>query len=593
MTTADLIKNPFEYDAAGNLDVQDLLDVFVEDHNYSRFICAPRNVFLIGERGSGKSMTLRFNEFRSRNANDRRHNQQINCDYVGVLVECKTPLYARRDDSFEGADELKSQLISEHLLVTEIGQALAISLSSCQSKISREENKNILTSLELFFDTQLTKQTDKLFEAIRLHFKKLNLNAQRDMNTFQWDKDDREYVTFSSAILPLLEELRSVDFFKNSHFMIMIDDAQNLNSYQQRILNSWISYRNQTVFSFKIGCAKSEYTDYSTMSSAPILEGHDYIVLDMEQPFQNRTSDFGQFAREVVSKRLAKVGLNNENNSLIENFFPESIPVKSAIQACTEKIIEEFKTKNPKATEKQARDWGYKYGRVAYFRNRSAKAGLPVYSGFDTISHLSSGVVRSLLKPCYYMYDAARSKNSGQPVHSIPSDIQSEILKNESDKLWSQVKDLHRTVTDCTEEDAAAIYNLLDNLGNYFSERLMNHKSEPRILAFVISGRNETDMNLLEPLIKICRSAGLIYVRRGVSRDKGKREEFYTPNRMLWPTKGLDPIGQHGRASIPAKDLVAATYGKNIPLTIQNQSESNQQEFELFQTPELFTGEET
>lgn len=592
MTTADLIKNPFEYDAAGNLDVQDLLDVFVEDHNYSRFICAPRNVFLIGERGSGKSMTLRFNEFRSKSANDLRHNQNINCDYVGILVECKTPLYARKDDSFEGADELKSQLISEHLLVTEIGQALAISLKDCQSDITNEENENVLASLELFFDAVLTKRTDKLFEAIRLYFKKLNLNAQRDMNTFQWAKDDREYVTFSSAILPLLEELRSINLFKNSHFMIMIDDAQNLNSYQQRILNSWISYRNQTVFSFKVGCAKSEYTDFGTMGNAPILEGHDYIVLDMEQPFQNATSDFGHFAREVVIKRLAKAGLNADNAALIDEFFPESAAVKAAIQRCTEEVMEEYKSNNPEATEKQSRDWGYKYGRVAYFRDRPSKAGLPVYSGFDTISHLSTGVVRSLLKPCYYMYDAARSNNSGQSVQNIPADIQSDILKKESDKLWLQVKDLHRTVTDCTEENSAAIYNLLDNLGDYFSERLMKHKSEPRILAFVISGRNETDMKVLDPLIKICRSAGLIYVRRGVSRDKGKREEFYTPNRMLWPTKGLDPIGQHGRASIPAKELVSATKGKEITLSIQSKKEGNQQELELFQKPELFLGEQ-
>ena len=582
MTTADLSKNPFEYDAAGNLDVQDLLDVFVEDYNYSRFICAQRNVFLIGERGSGKSMTLRFNEFRSKRANDERNKQSVNYDHLGVLVECKTPLYARRNDSFEGVEELKSQLISEHLLVTEIGQALATSLASCQSELEPTENDAVLKSLELFFDTALTDYSKNLFEAIKLYFKKLNLDAQRDMNTFQWEKDDKEYVTFSSVILPLLEELRNIKVFKNSHFMIMIDDAQNLNTYQQHILNSWISYRNQTIFSFKIGCAKSEYSDFSTAHNAPILEGHDYIVLDMEQPFQNATSDFGLFAREVVSKRLAKVGFDPNDNRLIDEFFPESAAVKSAIQTCTDKVVLEYKDNNAGSSDKQARDWGYKYGRVSYFRDRHPKANLPSYSGFDTISHLSTGVIRSLLKPCYYMYDAALSQNSGQPVQNIPADIQSDILKRESDKLWIQVKDLHRTVTDCTEEDAKAIHHLLDCLGSYFLDRLMHHKSEPRILTFVISGRTESEINILEPLFKICRAAGLLYVRRGVSRDKGKREEFYTPNRMLWPSKGLDPIGQHGRASIPAIDLVAATKGKKIPLIIQGTIENTQQELGLF-----------
>lgn len=582
MITANLSKNPFEYDAAGNLNVEDLLDVFVEDHNYSRFICAPRNVFLIGERGSGKSMTLRYNEFRSKSANDRRNKKEINYSFIGILIECKTPLYARKDDSFEGADELKAQLISEHLLVTEIGQALASSLKDSQSKLTKEENTSILTSLELFFDCKLTDYSSDFFEAIRLYFKKLNINAQRDLNTFQWARDKKEYVTFSSAILPILEELRNTAVFKNSHFMIMIDDAQNLNSYQQRILNSWVSYRNQTIFSFKVGCAKSEYTDFSTMSSSPILEGHDYIVLDMEQPFQNASSDFGQFARQVVLKRLIKVGFSIENNQLIEEFFPESESVKSAIKSHIEKVVEQYKYDNTDASEKNARDWGYKYGRVEYFRSRPAKASLPVYSGFDTIAHLSTGVVRSLLKPCYYMYDAATSKSSGKKIQSISSDIQSEVLKEQSNKLWIQVKELHRTVTNCSEEDAKCIYNLLNALGDYFHERLMKHKSEPRVVTFVISSRDATDMSILEPLLKICRSAGLIYIRRGISRDKGKREEFYTPNRMLWPTKGLDPIGQHGRASIPAKELIGATKGLKIPLVLKNEKQITQQELGLF-----------
>lgn len=583
MTASDLTKNPFEYDAAGNLDVNYLLDVFVEDHNYSRFICAPRNVFLVGERGSGKSMMLRFNEFRSMSTNNKRKGQSIDYGYVGVLVECKSPLYARKNDSFDDADDFKAQLISEHLLVTEIGQALAVSLQDHQESLTKPENDSVLASLELFFDTPLTELSENLFEAIRLYFKKLNLKAQRDLNTFKWEEDDKEYVTFSSAILPLLEELRNIAIFTNSHFMIMIDDAQNLNSYQQRILNSWISYRNQTVFSFKVGCAKSEYSSFNTMNNTPILEGHDYITLDMEQPFQNATSDFGRFAREVVSKRLAKAGFNVDDKQSVDVFFPESKDVKLAIDTYKEEAMQGYTADNPNSTTKQANDWAYKYGRVAYFRDRHPKANLPSYSGFDTISHLSTGVIRSLLKPCYYMYDAALSKDPGQSIQSIPADVQSDTIKKESDKLWLQVKELHRTVTDCTEGDSKAIYNFLDNLGSYFLDRLMKHKSEPRILTFVISGRNEVEMDILEPLFKICRSAGLIYVRRGVSRDKGKREEFYTPNRMLWPSKGLDPIGQHGRASIPAADLIAATRGKSIPLNIRNKLEVTQPELGLFQ----------
>lgn len=580
MNKIDLRRNPFEFDAAGNLGIEDLLDVFVEDHNFSRFICAPRNVFLIGERGSGKSMTLRFNEFRVRKEKSERLNSPDSLmDYVGILVECKNPLYARKDDSFKGADEEKILLISEHLFVTDIGQALATSLMECQKEISEADQSEILETLSLFFDENLKEYSEKLFEALRKYFKKLNITAQKDINAFKWDEDGKEYATFASTILPVLEELRNLELFKSTHFMIMIDDAQKLNSYQKNILNTWVSYRNQTVFSFKIGCANSEYSNFHTLDNAPILEGHDYIVLDMEQPFQNIASEYGQFARKVLSKRLNKIGGLTDTENLVDDFFPESERVKEEIEKYTKKEQKNYLEKNPKATAKQIRDWGYKYGRAAYFKDRHPKANLPSYSGFNTISHLSTGVVRYLLQPCYLMYDTMLSKSDNAPISSIPPEIQSEVIKNQSDALWSQVKELDRRVPNCTEEDAELIYNLLEALGNYFLNRLLHHKSEPRILTFTISGNNNQDsFKKLSALFSICRESSLIYIRRGVARDKGKREDYYTLNRMLWPIKGLDPIGQHGRASIPLDHLFAATKGQSIPYETPSLRVEEQQE---------------
>ena len=58
------IKNPFEYEAANNLSDEDIINYYIEDYNYSRFIRSTKNIFLIGERGSGKTMTLLYNSFK-------------------------------------------------------------------------------------------------------------------------------------------------------------------------------------------------------------------------------------------------------------------------------------------------------------------------------------------------------------------------------------------------------------------------------------------------------------------------------------------------------------------------------------------------
>ena len=69
--------NPFEYEAAVNFGDNELIEYFVEDHNYSRFIQSNRNIFLVGERGCGKSMTLLYNSFQKQIKKAEKENFQF------------------------------------------------------------------------------------------------------------------------------------------------------------------------------------------------------------------------------------------------------------------------------------------------------------------------------------------------------------------------------------------------------------------------------------------------------------------------------------------------------------------------------------
>lgn len=57
------ISNPFEFEAANNLKDEDIIKFYIEDHNYTRFIRSTKNIFIVGERGAGKTMTLLYNSF--------------------------------------------------------------------------------------------------------------------------------------------------------------------------------------------------------------------------------------------------------------------------------------------------------------------------------------------------------------------------------------------------------------------------------------------------------------------------------------------------------------------------------------------------
>jgi hypothetical protein len=104
----------------------------------------------------------------------------------------------------------------------------------------------------------------------------------------------------------------------------------------------------------------------------------------------------------------------------------------------------------------------------------------------------------------------------------------------------------------------------------------LHHDSEPRVVTFIISERDHPDYAKVERLLLLAERAQVVYVRLGTSKKGGGRENYYVPNRMLWPRYGLDAHGQHGRASLRAQDLWAAA-NTNAPLSLAREGVSNDQ----------------
>ena len=91
------IKNPFEYEAANNLSDEDIINYYIEDYNYSRFIRSTKNIFLIGERGSGKTMTLLYNSFKIQYKNCKSKGEDVDYDKIGIHIPCNTPLFHKKE----------------------------------------------------------------------------------------------------------------------------------------------------------------------------------------------------------------------------------------------------------------------------------------------------------------------------------------------------------------------------------------------------------------------------------------------------------------------------------------------------------------
>ena len=569
--------NPFEYEEANKFSIDEILAYYIEDHNYSRFLRSRRNIFLLGERGAGKTMALLYNSFPVRQKDMLLKGLERNYDLVSVYVPCKTTLTYKTEH--ELLDQFRASIISEHFFVLSIMYSISDTLSGIDDLTEAEENDQIVNELKYLLDIDIP--TDRpLFESLKSIFDKEVIEAQNAINSLNPEAFYDRARSFSSGVAPFVTCIRQIEKLNNSHFAIMLDDAHDLNEHQIKSLNSWIAYRDNTYFSYKVATTKVNKPPLITASGGSILEGHDFTMIDMEKPYQNKDSDFAKLANDIISKRLNKIRIEDPP----AQFFPINRKFQTDLEKCKDAIAKEAREKFPSGTKKQINDYIYKYTRVAYFRERSSKANLPPYSGFEVITHLSTGVIRNLLEPCYWMYDklvseSRRKQIDMSKIKQIPPSIQTQIILDRSHRKWEWIKDgLDNCVEGCSREQSKHIYQLFDNLAIYFRERLLHAKSEPRAIKFMISNQHFVQYNDLLDLLVIARKAQLLYTYLSSGKELGRRETYYVPNRMLWPSRGLDPVGQYAASSIKASDLWnAAVKNVKIPFTPDKEDINYQQ----------------
>lgn len=176
------MRNPFEYEAANNLPDEEILDYYIEDHNFSRFIISPRNIFLTGERGTGKTMTLLYYSAKIEYLKSIKENRKFDFHNIGIHIPCKTPLIYKQE--YELLNDFKAYLVSEHYLTLYIVNELVTSLHAID-EIERaffEHNLNLKRDFEYLIGEDLP--TEKSFlESISIFTQREVIKTQRKINS--------------------------------------------------------------------------------------------------------------------------------------------------------------------------------------------------------------------------------------------------------------------------------------------------------------------------------------------------------------------------------------------------------------------------
>ncbi|MCX6622787.1 MAG: hypothetical protein NTY38_17320 [Acidobacteria bacterium] len=549
--------NPFSVQTPEDIKAAEVVDLFVDVFGDFYNIPNQGHTFLHGPRGSGKSMMFRYLEPDCQLlASQKRHLSDL--PFYAVYIPIKnTDLKLTELERLE--NKHANVVLNEHFLTVFIASRVFASLRDRASiddpngDHARALGTYVAGPLrKLLYKAGLTKTPqalpgetllanvqwcielfDELCSGVISYLRRLSFRR----TALTYNGPLCGYLDF---LLPMLKELRALPFMPQGPIYLLLDDADNLNETQTRILNSWVFCRTSYDVSLKIS-TQLNYKTFRTATNQRIDSPHDYTEIDISTVYTSSKSHYSGRVEEIVRRRLKRHGLTETP----KQFFPEYEKQEEAIRRIEEEYIAKWKDQG---RGHRPRDDAYRYARPDFITSLSgAKKGASKYryAGFEQLVYLSSGVIRYFLEPASRMYAEALSTSNGRPITRIDSLIQDRIIRDEAEKFM--VAEFEKLSEEETEPRHAGRFlqlrNLIHALGGAFHEILISDKSERRVFSIAFS--DPPDRDVLD-VLKLGVQYGYIHEASIGNKEGTGRTRMFVLSRRLAPFFMLDPTGFAG-----------------------------------------------
>lgn len=545
--------NPFEFKYPDNIEPNDVIDLFVPVFGEYYNVPITGHTFINGARGSGKSMMFRYmkpdcqrlvNDDGVRLSSPRKI-QELN--YFSIYIPIKKGHLNKTDIQLN--NKHGEALLNEHYMVIHFALNIFKELSETGFEESNENVTALLGYYNNVFKRELKyagyQEVIDLVEPKKLSeiFSQM-LNILRDISSnFQHNylkkligaKDALPYngplLLYSDFLYEVLNGFRKLPFMPTKPIYLLIDDADELNIVQRKILNSWVALRTSEEISLKIS-TQLKYKIFSTINDSRIDTPHDYSEVNLNDIYTTKKDLYYSRLSEIVTKRLSKY-----NFEIIdpEEFFPPDKEQEEKISALKEKYQAEKIKEGLK--KDQAYDYAYRYAIPDYIKALGGNRYTYSYAGFKQLVSISSGIVREFIDFASEMYVAQKNQNQGSEVVFISPSIQNAEINNYSDKKMESEFDKAKDESS-NKGDMDKLRNLLMGMGGLFRTILHSDTSERRV--FSVALNDEPDSELKEILDL---GVQLGYLQKSLIGNKygtGK-SRLYILNRTLAPHFRLDP----------------------------------------------------
>jgi hypothetical protein len=547
-----MINNPFAVFTPEGLTADRVVAIFSTEMPGLGNIENAGHAFVIGTRGSGKSILFRYLEPDCQRLVTAKALNEL--PFLSLYVSFRET-QAQITELARFENHHGEVFFNEHLLVLAIGAQVVLRLlrnndiaTDELSPLARELHDE-LSKLLSGDDASPSVNVGEALNAMAARLQAAYRSAIQYVRKHGFMSETLAYngelYGFDDLLLPLMDFLRAaLRIPDSSPILLLLDDADSLTETQTRIINSWVARRLSSRCSLKIAAQITAYKTMVTVYNTRIEAPHDYQEINLSDA-TSRASEKAYRSRiaGIVQRRLSAVGIVKS----VDKYFPEDNRQRIEIEREERRLVAEWEAGRGRGY--RARDDAYRYARPNYIAklggDRKSRSTYS-YSGFDQLVHISSGVTRFFLEAAADMYSksVALAPRGNKKVEEIEPRVQNEVVREHASRqMIVDLKDLERDVQRLKgdPQQAVQLSNLIKGLGSLFESALIDESAaERKLFSFALS---EEPTREIEDVLRLGVRYG--YLFQGViGRKEGTgRAPLFILSRRLAPLYNLDPMG--------------------------------------------------
>ncbi len=559
--------NPFAVEPPDGIPLEKFLELFCDVTPEFPKLKGSQHIFLEGARGSGKSMLFRYLLPDCQQASAKA--QLENLEFYAVLVPIK-----RSDLTTSDLTRLNSKysqsILNDYIMSVFVTHQVFNSLTSIDKGILQTYATELKAYEDEVFESVLARCTGKAPGFFHRKSKAASalsrvtswLDAVRTMHA-----DIIEYVRrqalrenpesysgpiggYHDFLLPLLQGIRKLPFMPKGPLYLLVDDADDLNLNQTKVLNSWVAARTTKDVCLKVS-TQLRYKTYGTTNGQRVEAPHDFSLISMSSIYTSDKNYYQKFVKDIVKRRLEWLGIHSEPDA----FFPRDEDQERKIKDIEETLRKRWKEGSGRGY--RASDDVVRYARPEYMRSlagSSKSTSTYNYAGLEQLIHISSGVIRHFLEPASRMYADALTKAQSRrdflgAVQCIEPGIQNKIIRAYSSEFLNEDLEAYMAepmYLNKNDELKASeqLRNLVHALGGLFKQRILSPTAaERKVFSIALATWLPQD---LTPIFRRGVEVGYFHETRIGNKDGTGRSLMYVLNRRLAPEFYLDPTGFAG-----------------------------------------------